>query len=113
MYPYPPSGQYQPISVPQPTMPSHLSQQGQPGQQVYPYYPQEPQHHPGLQFPQLKRETLRAVDPFVQYGLKEAQHTSYPHAFREVAAISYLLGKGYDPRTAHRIVESWEVNEHF
>ncbi|MGG3572500.1 hypothetical protein ABES80_08375 [Bacillus gobiensis] len=61
----------------------------------------------------LKRETLCQVQPWVHYGLNEAQFTSVPHAMTEVAAIAYLMGKGYDPRTAHRIVESWEVNEVF
>ncbi|MGM7635182.1 hypothetical protein [Bacillus sp. Hm123] len=62
---------------------------------------------------QLKQHTLSTVEPIVQYGLKEAQVTSYQHAMREVAAISYLIGRGYDSQTAHRIVESWEVNEMF
>jgi hypothetical protein len=62
---------------------------------------------------QLKHHTLSTVEPIVQYGLKEAKVTSYPHAMREIAAISYLIGKGYDPRIAHQIVESWEVNEVF
>ncbi len=61
----------------------------------------------------LKQETLSQVQPWVQYGLKEAQKTSIPHAMMEIAAISYLMGKGYDPRTAHQIVESWEVGEMF
>ncbi|MDR7247090.1 hypothetical protein [Priestia megaterium] len=61
----------------------------------------------------LKQETLSKVNPWVQYGLNEAQKTSIPHAMMEVAAITYLMGKGYDPRTARQIVESWEVNEMF
>ncbi|USL45745.1 hypothetical protein [Priestia megaterium] len=61
----------------------------------------------------LKQETLSRVNPWVQYGLNEAQKTSIPHAMMEVAAITYLMGKGYDPRTARQIVESWEVNEMF
>lgn len=60
-----------------------------------------------------KSKTLRIVEPFVQYGLHEAQYTSVEHAMREVAAITYLIGRGYDPKTAHRIVESWEVDERF
>ena len=61
----------------------------------------------------LKQETLSRVNPWVQYGLNEAQKTSIPHAMMEVTAITYLMGKGYDPRTARQIVESWEVNEMF
>lgn len=56
----------------------------------------------------LKQETLYRVKPWVQYGLNEAQKTSIPHAMMEIAAIAYLMGKGYDPRTAHQIVESCE-----
>jgi hypothetical protein len=62
---------------------------------------------------QLKHQTLSTVEPIVQYGLKEAQVTSHLHAMREVAAIAYLIGKGYDPRMAHQMVESWEVDEMF
>ncbi|GAA0375515.1 hypothetical protein [Bacillus horti] len=97
-YPIEPSNQYQ--------------QQPFPPQQM-PYMPQEPHHHHAPQYAQLKNETLQTVEPFVQYGLREAQHTSYPHAFREVAAITYLIGRGFSPRMAHQIVESWEMNEHF
>ncbi|SFJ26199.1 hypothetical protein [Thermoflavimicrobium dichotomicum] len=60
-----------------------------------------------------KRKTLCTVEPIVQYGLREARYTSVEHAMREATAIAYLVGRGYDPRTAHRIVESWEVNERF
>ncbi|RSK29296.1 hypothetical protein EJF36_07650 [Bacillus sp. HMF5848] len=62
-------------------------------------------------YPQLKQPTLQAVEPFVQYGLKEAKKTSLAHAMREVAAISFLLGQGMDPQTAYKTVESWELNE--
>ncbi|MBA4493333.1 hypothetical protein H1191_03300 [Paenactinomyces guangxiensis] len=61
----------------------------------------------------MKSSTLKAVEPFVQYGLREARYTSVEHALREVAAIAYLMGRGFDPRTAHQIVESWEVDERF
>ncbi len=61
----------------------------------------------------LKRETLATVSPWVQYGLREAQYTSVPHAMTEIAAIAYLIGRGYEPRVAHQIVESWETNETF
>ncbi|MDF2040168.1 hypothetical protein LIT38_11825 [Bacillus sp. CMF12] len=61
----------------------------------------------------LKNETLMNVKPFVNYGLTEAKFTSVSHAMTEVAAIAYLLGKGYDPQTAYKTVESWEVNESF
>lgn len=58
----------------------------------------------------LKKETLSQVQPWVQYGIKEAEN---PHAIMEVAAISYLKGKRYDSRMAHQIVESWGVGKCF
>ncbi|RBP96291.1 hypothetical protein DFO70_10195 [Cytobacillus firmus] len=61
----------------------------------------------------IKNETLMIVKPFVNYGLTEAKFTSISHAMTEVAAIAYLLGKGYNPQTAYKLVESWEVNESF
>lgn len=76
---------------------------------MYHSYYQYPSYHPH----QLKQMVLSNIEPFVQYGIKEASVTSYPHALREVAAITYLMGSGYDARTAHSIVESWEINEVF
>ncbi|SDI15396.1 hypothetical protein [Alteribacillus bidgolensis] len=70
---------------------------------------QNPYHNPH----QLKHMVLNTVEPVVQYGLKEAQYTSYKHALREVAAITYLMGMGYNPMAARQMVESWEVNETF
>ncbi|WP_256816461.1 hypothetical protein [Cytobacillus sp. Bac17] len=61
----------------------------------------------------LKSETLMAIKPFVDYGLKEVALTSYEHALTEIAAMAYLLGKGFDQQTAYKTVESWEVNEMF
>lgn len=78
--------------------PYHLNQ----GQN--PYHNQE--QYLVHQAQQLKQLTLSTIEPIVQYGLKEAQSTSHLHAMREVAAISYLIGRGYDPQIARRIVES-------
>jgi hypothetical protein len=64
-------------------------------------------------YPHLKSQTLNTIAPFVTYGLKEAQHTSFEHALTEVAAMTYLIGMGIDPQTAYAIVESWEINEAF
>lgn len=61
----------------------------------------------------LKKEVLKAVEPFVRYGLNEQKYTNYKHALTEVSSITYLIGMGYDPTKAHKIVESWEINEHF
>jgi hypothetical protein len=75
-------------------------------QTQFPYMQQMP-------YGNLKYETLNAVQPFVRYGLHEASFTSHDHAMTEVAAIAYLLGKGFDPQTAYKTVESWEKNEMF
>lgn len=64
-------------------------------------------------YPHLKPQVLAAIAPFVEYGLKEAKAVSYEHALQEVAAITYLLGKGMDPQTAYLTVESWEIDEMF
>jgi hypothetical protein len=61
----------------------------------------------------IRNHVLSAVQPVVQHGLMEAGRTSVNHAMYEVAAISYLMGRGYDYHTAHRIVESWETGEAF
>jgi hypothetical protein len=90
---------------------------------AYPQYPQFPQYpqsemmaHEQIKqplYPQLKDQTLNAVAPFVQYGLKEAKDTSFAHALQEVAAMAYLIGRGFDPQMAYAIVESWELDETF
>lgn len=80
-----------------------------------PSYPESPYYDDdmcGKRYPS-KKKTLYKVEPWVQYGLSESKRTSIEHAMREVAAITYLIGKGYDPQTAHQIVESWEVDERF
>ncbi|EJR56222.1 hypothetical protein IIM_01314, partial [Bacillus cereus VD107] len=67
----------------------------------------------GTQFLSLKKPVLDFVKPWVDYGLNEAKHTSHQHALTEVAAIMFLVGKGFNPTIAHYIVESWEKNEQF
>jgi hypothetical protein len=72
----------------------------------YPNY----QSYPAYAYPNphdLMQETLTVVEPWVMNGLKEAQTISVEHALREAAAVSYLIGKGYNPNVAHQIVESW------
>lgn len=56
---------------------------------------------------------LTRVMPAVQHSLYEAPKTSVHHAIYEAAAISYLMGCGYDFCTARQIVESWEIGEAF
>lgn len=67
----------------------------------------------GTQFLNLKKPVLDFVKPWVDYGMKESKYTSVEHAMTEVAAIMFLVGKGYNPTIAHYIVESWEKNEQF
>lgn len=64
-------------------------------------------------YPHLKSQVLNIIAPFVIYGLEEAKDSSYVHALQEVAAMTYLIGKGMDPQTAYLTVESWEINEMF
>lgn len=51
--------------------------------------------------------------PLVDYGLRELAATTPQHAMTEVAIISYLMGMGFEFRTARAIAESWEENETF
>ncbi|MBO8177017.1 hypothetical protein [Aeribacillus pallidus] len=99
--------------------PTHYQMPSYPSQQMgtFPQYPySEIMAHQQIKqpmYPQLKDRTLNMVSPLVQYGLREAQMTSYAHALQEVAAIAYLMGRGFDPQTAYATVESWELNEVF
>ncbi len=61
----------------------------------------------------LKRPILTMLNPWIKYGKKEARMYGIDHALREISAISYLMGMGYGERQAHKIVESWEINEKF
>lgn len=61
----------------------------------------------------IRNQVLGLVSPVVQYGLYEMMYTSVPHAMYEIAAIAYLMGRGYDFPTARQIVESWETDESF
>ncbi|MGG2092405.1 hypothetical protein AB1283_06745 [Bacillus sp. S13(2024)] len=108
----------------QPYYPSNYEQQPY---QPYYYDPRVPQSDPtmpteptqqqiqqyALQYHHLKQPVLTLVKPWVDYGVKEAKYTSVPHAMTEVAAITYLIGRGMNPTVAHHIVESWEKNEQF
>ncbi|WP_338125065.1 hypothetical protein [Paenibacillus dendritiformis] len=78
-----------------------------PGSHIHPYSSSQfcPHYYPETQ--NLKIETLQIVEPWVINGLKEAQTISVEHALREAAAVSYLIGRGYNPAVAHQIVESW------
>ncbi len=76
--------------------------------------PGYPEYQQGLgSFSPNLRQLRRIVDPLVNYGIWEARRTGIAHAMREVAIIAYLMGAGYEMQTAHRIAESFEVNEFF
>lgn len=51
--------------------------------------------------------------PLVDYGLRELAATNPRHAMTEVAIIAYLMGMGFEFRTARAIAESWEEDETF
>ncbi|KKI90334.1 hypothetical protein WQ54_20415 [Bacillus sp. SA1-12] len=97
--------------------PYHMSSYQQQHASQFPQFPQSElwaeQFTKKPLYPHLKQQVLYIIDPFVKYGLKEAKATSYPHALQEVAAMTYLIGKGMDPHTAYLTVESWEMNEMF
>jgi hypothetical protein len=72
-----------------------------------PYYPSSPYQKQSTPIAgDLAQETLIAIDPAFKHGLKEISITPLPHAIKEAAATSYLIGRGYDYNTAHNIVES-------
>lgn len=54
---------------------------------------------------------LLQVEPAIRHGLNELSSTNARHAMTEVALMSYLLGMGFDFRTAKAIVESWETDD--
>ena len=54
---------------------------------------------------------LLQVQPAVRHGLNELTATNSRHVLIEIALMSYLMGMGFDYRTAHAIVETWESDE--
>lgn len=87
-----------------PTMPMQ-TQYPTYGQMEMPMQGQMPMYDP------VKMQTLDAIEEYVNHGLNEAKKTSIAHAMKEVAAMSYLYGKGMEPHAAYKLVESWEINE--
>lgn len=51
--------------------------------------------------------------PLLDYGLSKLSATNPRRAMTEVTIISYLMGMGFEFRTARAIAESWEDNETF
>ncbi|PFA13227.1 hypothetical protein CN373_24490 [Bacillus cereus] len=120
-FPYQQPQMYQPYQDPRVSPPAPTLDPTQP--QILPPGPitsipteptqQQIQQVVGTQFLPLKKPVLDFVKPWVEYGMHEAKHTSHKHAMTEVAAIMFLVGKGFNPTIAHYIVESWEKNEQF
>jgi hypothetical protein len=54
---------------------------------------------------------LLQLQPAVQQGCRTADRTGSRHALTELALVSYLMGMGFDHRTARAIVETWETDE--
>lgn len=54
---------------------------------------------------------LLQVEPAIRHGLKELEGTNPRHAMTELALMAYLMGMGFDYRTAKAIVESWETDD--
>lgn len=54
---------------------------------------------------------LLQVQPAVRHGLQEINQQNTRHVLIEVALMSYLMGMGFDFRTARAIVETWETDE--
>ena len=80
------------------------------------YIESEPMYLPPKvrkQYSGMKKNVLKKLDNWVEYGMLEARKTSYKHALREITAISYLMGMGYPENLAHLIVQSWEKNENY
>lgn len=55
----------------------------------------------------LMTETLDAIEPWIQNGLREAGTATAEQSLREAAAVANLIGRGCEPAVAHQIVESW------
>ncbi len=58
-------------------------------------------------------DLLMMVRPVVKHGCREIAKCGPKHTLTEVAMIAFLMGTGLDYRTAHMLVESWEVHETF
>lgn len=53
---------------------------------------------------------LLQLQPVLQHG-RRAGGDSDPHVITEVSLVSYLMGMGFDYKTARAIVDSWESDE--
>jgi hypothetical protein len=104
-----------PMPMPKPTMPiqqplppKHIPQVPPP--MPAPPPPMMPQVMPTMISP---CDLLMMVRPVVKHGCYELPRCGPKHTLTEVAMIAFLMGTGLDFRTAHMLVESWEVHETF
>lgn len=51
------------------------------------------------------------VEPAVRHALAELDTLNPRHAMTELALMSYLMGMGFDYRTAKAVVEAWETDD--
>lgn len=54
---------------------------------------------------------LLQLQPVVQQGRRTVDQTGPRHAITELALVSYLMGMGFDHKTAQAIVAAWETDE--
>lgn len=54
---------------------------------------------------------LLQIRPAVNHGIRELEDRDIQHVIIEVGLICYLMGMGFDYRTARAAVESWETDE--
>ena len=54
---------------------------------------------------------LLQLQPLLQHGRRALAAEPAGHALTEVTLTAYLMGMGFDHRTARAIVESWESDE--
>jgi len=65
-------------------------------------------------YPYLETETYQKTTPVFYHGLQEAECISVPHAIREAACISYIMGKtGCDFYTAWATYETWRSKGYY
>lgn len=54
---------------------------------------------------------LLQLQPVVRHGIRELDNSTTQHVILETTMMAYLMGVGYDYRTARAIVESWEIDD--
>lgn len=109
--------------MPKPTMPQLPMQPALPPKHIAPALPMTPpatmpMTPPPPMMPVMPTmispcDLLMMVRPVVKHGCREIARMGPKHTLTEVAMIAFLMGTGLDYRTAHMLVESWEVHDLF